>query len=72
MRVKTFCAKRKLEMVGETQALEQERQKLTAQGQQMQARMNQVNVSLAKLEIELELLDKLESSQNGGKEDAGK
>jgi len=45
---------------------------LTSQGQQMQARLNQINISLVGLEIELELLDKLESSLNGGKADVGK
>ena len=53
-------------MVGESQVLEKERKELVSHGQQLQAQLNQVNVSLAKLEIELELLDKLESSLNGG------
>lgn len=69
LNTKQFCKNRRLEMLRESQALEQRRKTLTMQGQQLQVQANQVNQTLLKLEIELELLDKLESSLNGNKEE---
>lgn len=69
MNTKQYCKNRRLEMVKESQALEQRRKTLTMQGQQLQVQLNQVNQNLLKLEIELELLDKLEVSLGGKEED---
>ncbi len=68
MNVKQYCKNRRLEMVKENQSLEQKRKQLVSQGQVMQAQLNQINRGLTELEIELELLDKLEASLNGNKE----
>lgn len=68
MNVKQYCKNRRLEMVKENQSLEQKRKQLVSQGQVMQAQLNQINRGLTELEIELELLDKLEASLNGKKE----
>tara|TARA_Y100000310_G_C20022057_1_gene507836 strand:+ start:144 stop:329 length:186 start_codon:yes stop_codon:yes gene_type:complete len=49
-------------MVIEAKKLEKERVQITQQAQQLQAHLNQVNSQLLKLDVELELLDKLEVS----------
>ena len=70
MNIKKYCETRRLEMVGENQALEKKKKEITYQGQVLQAQLNQVINDLSRLEIELELLDKLENGHKEAK-DAG-
>ena len=69
MKIKKYCKNRRLEMLQESQNLEKRKQTLIVQGQQLQAQLNQTNQNIMKLEIELEVLTKLESSLNGNKEE---
>tara|TARA_Y100000310_G_C20471902_1_gene710484 strand:+ start:313 stop:531 length:219 start_codon:yes stop_codon:yes gene_type:complete len=68
MNIKEYCKDRRLEMVTENQTLEKRKKEITSQGQMLQAQLNQTNLTLGKLEVELELLDKIEASLNGAKE----
>ena len=68
MNIKEYCKDRRLEMVTENQTLEKSKKEITSQGQMLQAQLNQTNLTLGKLEVELELLDKIEASLNGAKE----
>jgi len=68
MNIKMYLSNRRLEMVKESQALEKQKQMINSQAQSLQAQSNQVNQQLLKLDVELEVLDKLEASLNGAKE----
>jgi len=67
---KAYIKSRRLQMVIEAKKLEKERVQITQQAQQLQSHLNQVNSQLLKLDVELELLDKLEVSLNGHKIDS--
>lgn len=69
MKIKKYCENRRLEMLLESQSLEKRKQTMIAQGQQLQALLNQVNQNIFKLDVELDVLTKLESSLNGNKEE---
>ena len=61
MEIKEYCNNRRLEMLKETQSLENKRNEIVNQGQVMQNQVNHINAVIAKNAIELEILDKLEA-----------
>ena len=61
MNIKKYINKRKLEMLAETSKLEKMREQLSSQ-------LQQVQIKLAENNVELKVLEKLETeSQKGGK-----
>ncbi len=62
MEVKEYCDNRKLEMVTESRELERKYQGLLAQGKQLEALLNQTNELKRRLDIELDVLIKVEEA----------
>ncbi len=62
MEVKEYCEKRKLEMVTESRELDRKYQGLLAQGKQLEALLNQTNELKRRLDIELDVLIKVEEA----------
>lgn len=62
MEVKEYCDNRKLEMVTESRELDRKYQGLLAQGKQLEALLNQTNELKRRLDIELDVLIKVEEA----------
>ena len=62
MDIKEYVQKRKLEMVRESLTLGKQRDQMMTQGAMLQGQLNQINTAIHDLDVELTLLDKLETS----------
>jgi len=62
MEIREYINNRKLEMLKESQSLEAKRKAILNQGQQLQALLTQTTDDLKSLDIELSVLDKIESA----------